>query len=213
MDSVKQGKKRPVKRSIVKHKTSLKALAIALVLVVIAAFAYMKVQPYTGEAKTRLQLQQSVQELERKKEQLQEIKEQSAEDKKQLEETNKKLEEKEKELQAKREAQKVYAASRPSQAAISGNAAKAFIYNHESGNCPTKWQGEHGDCPAYHGTPSSASVGYGICQATPGWKMASAGADWATNYATQDKWCSQYAADRYGGWQGAYNFWVANKWW
>jgi len=91
-------------------------------------------------------------------------------------------------------------------------AAVDYIISKESGWCPTKWQGEYGACPAYHGAPTSAGVGYGLCQATPGYKMATAGADWATNPVTQLRWCSNYAK-RYGGWQGAYNFWIVNRWW
>ncbi len=91
-------------------------------------------------------------------------------------------------------------------------AAADFIISRESGWCPTKWQGEYGGCPEYHGTPTSAGVGYGLCQSTPGWKMASAGADWAVNPVTQLRWCTDYAS-RYGGWQGAYEFWVTNHWW
>lgn len=91
-------------------------------------------------------------------------------------------------------------------------AAVDYIIGKESGWCPTKWQGEYGACPAYHGAPTSAGVGYGLCQATPGYKMASAGADWSTNPVTQLRWCSNYAK-RYGGWQGAYNFWIVNRWW
>lgn len=53
---------------------------------------------------------------------------------------------------------------------------------------------------------------WGLCQALPGSKMASAGADWQTNPVTQLKWCSGYAAGR-GGWAAAYDFWVRNHWW
>lgn len=88
-----------------------------------------------------------------------------------------------------------------------------YIISRESGWCPTKWQGEYGGCPAYHGTPTSSGVGYGLCQSTPAWKMASAGSDWATNPVTQLKWCTGYANGRYGSWHGAYNFWVKNHWW
>jgi hypothetical protein len=88
-----------------------------------------------------------------------------------------------------------------------------YIISRESGWCPTKWQGEWGGCPAYHGTPTSSGTGYGLCQATPGWKMASAGADWGTNPVTQLKWCTGYARGRYGGWQGAYNFWISHHYW
>ena len=78
-----------------------------------------------------------------------------------------------------------------------------YIISNESGWCPTKWQGEYGGCPVYHGTPTSPYIGYGLCQATPGYKMASAGSDWATNPITQLEWCNNYAVNTYGGWYGA----------
>lgn len=87
-----------------------------------------------------------------------------------------------------------------------------YIISNESGWCPTKWQGEYGGCPAYHGAPASLYIGYGLCQATPGYKMESAGADWATNPITQLKWCSGYAV-KYGGWHGAYIFWANHHYW
>ena len=81
-----------------------------------------------------------------------------------------------------------------------------YIISHESGWCPTKAQGEH-DCPA---VPDNANTpnGYGLCQSTPGYKMASAGADWQTNPVTQLRWCAGYAQGRYGSWSAAYNHWV-----
>lgn len=88
-----------------------------------------------------------------------------------------------------------------------------YIVGRESGWCPTKWQGEYGGCPAFHGAPTSPKTGYGLCQATPGYKMASAGADWASNPITQLKWCTGYARGRYGSWSAAYQFWVVNHWW
>ena len=87
-----------------------------------------------------------------------------------------------------------------------------FIISHESGWCYTKWQGQYGYCPAYHGTPSSF-IGYGLCQSTPGNKMASAGADWAWNPVTQMKWCNGYAEGRYGSWAAAYNHWFTFHSW
>jgi len=88
-----------------------------------------------------------------------------------------------------------------------------YIISHESGWCPTKWQGEYGGCPVYHGAPTSPDIGYGLCQATPGYKMASAGADWATNPVTQLRWCNGYAVGRYGSWYNAYLHWVSyNNW-
>ena len=45
---------------------------------------------------------------------------------------------------------------------------------------------------------------YGIPQANPGTKMASAGADWATNPATQIRWGFAYIQGRYGSPAGAW---------
>lgn len=85
-----------------------------------------------------------------------------------------------------------------------------YIVSHESGWCPTKWEGEYGTCAAFHGV--SDTDGYGLCQSTPPGKMASAGDDWQTNPVTQLKWCTSYAT-RYGGWWGAYNVWTTQHWW
>ncbi|SEQ61036.1 transglycosylase SLT domain-containing protein [Streptomyces radiopugnans] len=58
--------------------------------------------------------------------------------------------------------------------------------------------------------PSSGA--YGLVQALPGSKMASAGADWQTNPATQIKWGLNYMNERYGSPCGAWDFWQANRW-
>jgi len=87
------------------------------------------------------------------------------------------------------------------QAGISASdyAAVDYIVSHESGWNP--------------GAVNASSGATGLCQALPGSKMASAGSDWASNPVTQLKWCTGYAAGRYGGWWGAYDFWLANHWW
>ena len=60
---------------------------------------------------------------------------------------------------------------------------------------------------------SNASSGaYGIPQALPGSKMASAGADWETNPVTQIRWMIGYVNGRYGGWSQALNWWYAHGW-
>lgn len=60
---------------------------------------------------------------------------------------------------------------------------------------------------------NASSGAYGLCQALPGSKMASAGSDWATNPVTQLRWCDGYAKGRYGSWAAAYSFWQRNHWW
>ena len=53
----------------------------------------------------------------------------------------------------------------------------------------------------------NASGAYGIPQALPGSKMASAGADWQTNPATQIKWGLGYIKSIYGTPCNAWSFW------
>lgn len=72
------------------------------------------------------------------------------------------------------------------------------IVNHES-----TWN--------YRATNASSGA-YGLVQALPGSKMASAGADWQTNPATQIKWGLNYMNSRYGSPCGAWSFWQQNSW-
>lgn len=58
--------------------------------------------------------------------------------------------------------------------------------------------------------PSSGA--YGLVQALPGGKMASAGADWQTNPATQIKWGLDYMNERYGSPCGAWSSWQDKGW-
>ncbi|MFF8261838.1 transglycosylase SLT domain-containing protein [Streptomyces virginiae] len=72
------------------------------------------------------------------------------------------------------------------------------IVSHESGWNPS--------------ATNASSGAYGLVQALPGSKMASAGADWKTNPATQIKWGLDYMNERYGSPVQAWNFWQANHW-
>ncbi|MFE7710879.1 lytic transglycosylase domain-containing protein [Streptomyces sp. NPDC057486] len=83
---------------------------------------------------------------------------------------------------------------------IPGDQYQCFsnIVNHES-----SWN--------YRATNASSGA-YGLVQALPGSKMASAGADWQTNPATQIKWGLNYMDGRYGSPCGAWSFWQANHW-
>ncbi len=63
------------------------------------------------------------------------------------------------------------------------------------------WNAESGWNPAAS-NPSSGA--YGIPQALPGWKMASAGADWQSNPATQIRWGLGYIQSLYGSPCGAW---------
>lgn len=72
------------------------------------------------------------------------------------------------------------------------------LWNRESG---WRWNADN---------PTSDA--YGIPQALPGSKMASAGSDWATNPKTQVDWGLRYIQQRYGSPTAAINFWDAHNW-
>ncbi|MCX5173468.1 aggregation-promoting factor C-terminal-like domain-containing protein [Streptomyces antibioticus] len=59
---------------------------------------------------------------------------------------------------------------------------------------------------------NSSSGAYGLVQALPASKMASAGSDWKTNPATQIKWGLDYMNSRYGSPVAAWNFWQTHGW-
>jgi hypothetical protein len=59
---------------------------------------------------------------------------------------------------------------------------------------------------------NAGSGAYGIPQALPGSKMASAGSDWQTSARTQIKWGLGYIKSTYGTPSQAWSFWQANNW-
>lgn len=70
------------------------------------------------------------------------------------------------------------------------------------------WQGESGW--NYKATNPSSGA-YGIPQALPASKMASAGSDWKTSAATQIKWGEGYIKSVYGTPSSAYSKWLARS--
>ena len=90
-----------------------------------------------------------------------------------------------------------------------------YIISHESGWCPTKWQGQVGYCPPYYTDLHDiySGYGYGLGQATPASKMAAFGADWKTSAVTQLRWATSYAKGRFGSWEAAYNYWFSHHNW
>ncbi|MEU3979580.1 transglycosylase SLT domain-containing protein [Streptomyces sp. NPDC026672] len=63
-----------------------------------------------------------------------------------------------------------------------------------------------------HRAVNPSSGAYGLFQALPGSKMASAGSDWRTSPLTQMRWGLSYMKARYGSPCGAWNFWQKNGW-
>jgi hypothetical protein len=72
------------------------------------------------------------------------------------------------------------------------------IVSHESGWNPS--------------ATNSSTGAYGLVQALPASKMATAVSDWKTNAQTQIKWGLDYMKSRYGSPVGAWNFWQSNGW-
>lgn len=70
------------------------------------------------------------------------------------------------------------------------------------------WMGESG---WNHRAENPTSGAYGIPQSLPASKMASAGADWRTNPATQIKWGLGYIRGRYGTPAAAYQAWLSRS--
>jgi hypothetical protein len=71
------------------------------------------------------------------------------------------------------------------------------------------WEHESGWNPAAENAGSGA---YGIPQSLPGSQMASAGADWQTDAATQIRWGLTYIQGRYGSPCGAWAHEQASNW-
>lgn len=76
-----------------------------------------------------------------------------------------------------------------------GDSAKLFIYNHESGNNPGAINANSGAC--------------GLGQALPCSKMPCSLSD----YACQDAFFTSYMTARYGTWANAESFWQQHSWW
>ena len=131
-------------------------------------------------------------------------------------ELQKQKEELERQVVAKREAQRI-ASERTNKAAqsvasvgvakVSAAPAKASV-----GNCGDNQYKQYiymkeSGCRTNAVNPIGC---YGIGQSCPRSKIAHCRGD---DFACQDAWFSNYAQQRYGGWAGAYQFWLKNHWW
>jgi vacuolar-type H+-ATPase subunit I/STV1 len=80
---------------------------------------------------------------------------------------------------------------------INERAAASYIIHKESG--------------ANYQAQNPTSSAYGLCQTMM--SIHKPGGDFRTNPVTQMKWCQDYAVRRYGNWNNAKAFWVANRHW
>ena len=113
---------------------------------------------------------------------------------------------------AKERAKKAAASARPSGTPEQIAAAMLSQYGWSSGQMSCLqplWERESGwSITAYN----ASSGAYGIAQALPGYKMASAGSDWQSSAYTQIKWGLGYIRDVYGSPCGAWAHEVADGW-
>jgi len=92
---------------------------------------------------------------------------------------------------------------------IAYNLLPSFGFSKSQFGClDSIWSRESG----WRVTAANASGAYGIPQALPGSKMASAGPNWQTNATTQIKWGLGYIKGRYGTPCGAWSFWQGHGW-
>src|SRR5690606_10298099 len=87
---------------------------------------------------------------------------------------------------------------------------KARGYSQRQRTCVIKLWNKESNWRWWADNPSSSA--YGIPQALPGRKMASAGSDWRTNPVTQIKWGLRYIKDRHGSPCGAWSHSKARGW-
>jgi hypothetical protein len=93
--------------------------------------------------------------------------------------------------------------------AIAYNMLPSFGFSKDQFGCLNNiWTRESG----WRYNAENASGAYGIPQALPGSKMASAGADWMTDPTTQIKWGLGYIKSTYGTPCDAWAFWQAHGW-
>ncbi|WP_406305314.1 transglycosylase SLT domain-containing protein [Streptomyces sp. NBC_00885] len=102
------------------------------------------------------------------------------------------------------------AAAAPSQTGSAKAIAQQMIKDDAQFDCFSNIVSHESGWDAGASNPSSGA--YGLVQALPGSKMASAGADWKTNPKTQIKWGLDYMNDRYGSPCGAWSAWQSQGW-
>lgn len=210
------GNYKPVFRRTLKQKNkkTLKKLALAFAIVLVSGGLYLQyLQPYTLEAKQRVQLESTRHQLLETKKNLQKTQTQSVEQdktkQKQIDDLNKQLQETQRQLQAKRASQTAYASS------VSESPAPV-----SSGGSCSEWMAQAG-IPSTHATnklivnesgckpwarnPDSGACG--IPQAYPCSKLPCSLDN--SGAVCQLRWMQNYVSTRYGSWEQALSFWYA----
>lgn len=193
-----------------KPKHISKKLAIAFAIAVAAMLVYIKIQPYTHDAKQRVELESKVKLLTETQQNL--LKEQVRNDKqyrrqqKRLKEIKLELKKTEEALEAKRSTPVVYAEPRT---AITGNKE---VWLKASGIPEDQWWAVDYIVSRESGwNPQAVNQSSGACslaQALPCSKLPCELSD----PVCQLKWQRQYVNGRYGGYPQAVAFWKKNHW-
>ncbi|WP_405596947.1 transglycosylase SLT domain-containing protein [Streptomyces sp. NBC_01410] len=102
------------------------------------------------------------------------------------------------------------AAAAPSQTGPAKAIAQQMIKDDAQFECFSNIVSHESGWDSNASNPSSGA--YGLVQALPGSKMASAGADWKTNPKTQIEWGLDYMNERYGSPCGAWSAWQSQGW-
>lgn len=188
-------------------------------MVIVLSAGQATAQLYREKSQVRRQLNQTqlhIQTVERQRQDLlkqsQDLKNKNTDVQKQLDQKvqeEQQLQQQVKDLQAAKAARQnqyvAFSQSVSAQAPVASSAVIAgcgdnsfaqYIYQHESG------------C-RLNATNSGGCVGIG--QACPGSKLYNVCPD--LNYACQNAFFTDYANRAYGGWSGAYQFWLNNHWW
>ena len=221
-----------VKRIIVVSLASLCLVAFGALVITDAIKTKDKLDFQEVQLKTKsIEIKQLDLEADKLNRELQKAKEDKNTSQEQLEKLNKEKEELEKktkdlenQLQAKLDNAKNNAHVAAAQTSVpSGNcvdwAKQAGITNAIAHELISRENRGCDPCVYNNGTATggrdcnySGGRAYGIPQALPGNKMASAGADWRTNPVTQLKWMQSYVYGRYGSWEAAKAFHDRNGW-
>ncbi|MEV6949829.1 LysM peptidoglycan-binding domain-containing protein [Streptomyces sp. NPDC051172] len=111
---------------------------------------------------------------------------------------------------AKTRPEEARAASRRTTSVGSAQAIAESIVPREQFGCFSEIISHESGWNVHAVNPSSGA--YGLAQALPASKMASAGSDWRNNAATQVRWALKYMDSHYGSPCDAWNFWQDHSW-
>lgn len=179
-------------------------ISTAVVLTALAGVHTLQAQQQRIQLKS-LELSNTANKLKRVQEQYEKVNNDKNSTDKQVEDLNKQIEELNKQLSAKKAAQAASIAAatlntvKTAQAAsvdVSGSDAMSFIFAKESGGNP--------------GAVNASSGACGLGQALPCSKLTSVCS--LSDVGCQTAFFTNYANSRYGGWQGAKEFWLSHGW-